>query len=279
MEAETNPVVEKEGTLGHAAEILDQASAYGFIIIDSLYLIIAGMLVIFCLHKLASVVLYPRINNKRLVKVVFGTLYVLVLLVTALVALREIGFDVSVIGQITLIGVLIGAVVVFFAVPFLPRLPFVPGHMVDINGTLGTVDAISTFHTTIRQFDGTMVFLPNAIVMASRIMNYHDTPTRRIEMSFSVKPDSDLTHTMELLVLLMSANDKVVDDPAPPAVFVTSADANSVNLSAYCWVLNGDWLGARSDLWLATVERLKNDDKVTLALPGQSVQIEQTTPS
>ena len=68
-------------------------------------------------------------------------------------------------------------------------------------------------------------------------------------------------------------------DPAPPAVFVTSADANSVNLSAYCWVLNGDWLGARSDLWLATVERLKNDHKVALALPGQSVQIEQTTPA
>ena len=76
-----------------AASIFEEVSGYGWLIVDSLYLIIAGMAIIFFLHKIASALLYPRLRNGRLVKVFFGTLYVLVLVITALVALRDLGFD------------------------------------------------------------------------------------------------------------------------------------------------------------------------------------------
>ena len=55
--------------------------------------------------------------------------------------------------------------------------------MILLNGILGTVDNISTYHTTIRKFDGTIVFIPNTAVTGGNIMNYHDIPTRRIELN------------------------------------------------------------------------------------------------
>ncbi|MEH6584208.1 MAG: mechanosensitive ion channel family protein [Halioglobus sp.] len=275
MEPSSEQVIDPAGTLEQAADILEQVSGYGFLILNALYLIIGGMLLIFVLHKLASKFLYPYVRHARLIRVIFGTLYVLVLVITALLVLRKMGFDVHVIGQIALISILIGAVVIFFLVPFLPRLPFLLGHMVEINGVVGTVDSISSFHTTIRKFDGTMVFLPNALVMASRISNFHDTPSRRIDMNFSVRSDSDLQHTKDLLVSLISEDERVLSEPSPPVVFIMNATASSVEMTAYCWVLNEHWLGARSDLWLRAMNRLRNEAQVTLAIPEQKVHLAQ----
>ena len=75
-------IVEPEQLVEQAVDMVGQISEYGFIVMDSLYLLIIGMVIIFLLHKLASVVLYPRIGNLRLVKVIIGALYVLVLTIT-----------------------------------------------------------------------------------------------------------------------------------------------------------------------------------------------------
>jgi small conductance mechanosensitive channel len=254
-------------------EIVDQVSAYGHLILGSLYLIIGGMVVIFLLHLFASKFIYPTLGNNRLIKVIFWTLYVLVLVITALLALKGIGFDVSVIGHMALVIVLIGAVIVFFMAPFLPRLPFMIGHLVEINGVLGTIDAISTFHTTLRKFDGTMVFVPNALVLASRIMNYSDTPSRRIEMKLNVNTDSDLDETKSLFIRLMNEDERVLDDPAPPAVFVMDANAAGVEMFAVCWVNNADWLSTRSDLWMKVVDAFIKDERVAMSLPQQEVYV------
>jgi len=47
------------------AEIVEQVSEYGFLIVNSLYLIIIGMFAIFIIHKLVSKFLYPYLENRR----------------------------------------------------------------------------------------------------------------------------------------------------------------------------------------------------------------------
>jgi small conductance mechanosensitive channel len=276
MATETpDEVIDPTATLEQAVDVVEQLSEYGSLLANSLYVLIIGMAIIFVLHKLASIFLYSRIKNARLMRVIFGTLYVLVFVITALLVLRSMGFEVRAVGQLALIGVLLGAVVTFFLVPFLPRLPFLLGHMVEINGALGIVDAISTYHTTIRKFDGTVVFIPNALLMASKIMNFQDTPTRRIDMKLSVTPDSDLEYTKDLVVSLLSEDDRVLEEPAPPVVFIMSANAYSVDMTAYCWVLNENWLGGRSDLWLKLMNAFGSDARISLAIPEQKIVVSE----
>ncbi len=275
MESKVTQKINVENLAENTSAALDRLSEYGSLIANCLYLIIGGMLIIFLLHKLASRLIYPYIQNKRLIKVFFGMLYILVLVITALLALDGIGVDVDGIGQLALLGVLIGAVVVFFLVPFFPRLPFKLGQMVDINGILGIVDAISTFHTTIRKLDGTVVFIPNPVVMASRIMNYDDYPTRRIEIKLSVNNNSDLEKTKALFIRLMSGDERVLSEPSPPFVAVVNATASGVDMMAYCWVKNKDWFGTRSDLWLKLVDAFLNDKSITMSLPQQEVFVIQ----
>jgi small conductance mechanosensitive channel len=191
-------------------EITEQLSEYSTLIGSSLYLILGGMLVIFLLHKLASKILYPHLKNRRLIKVIFGTFYVLILVIVVLMALRAVGFNVTLIGKISILVVLIGAVVVFFMVPFFPRLPFKIGHMIESNGVLGFVDNISTFHTTIRKLDGTMAFIPNPLVMATKILNYNDLPERRIDINLSVNTDCDLREAKALILRVINEEERVL---------------------------------------------------------------------
>ena len=124
MTAVSNDESFASDAIEETVKIFDQVSEYGSLITDSLYFIIVGILAIFILHKIASKFLYPYLNSTRLIKVAFGTLYVLILVVAVLMTLKGLGFDVKVMGKITILFVLVGAVVSFFLVPFLPRLPF-----------------------------------------------------------------------------------------------------------------------------------------------------------
>lgn len=270
--ADQLPVEEKIDEIADTTvQVFDKLGDYGSLVANSLYLIIGGMLTVYLIHRLASKFVYPHIKRKRILKVFFGTLYVLVIVVMVLLLMERVGIPVQGIAQIALLTVLIGAVVVFFLVPFLPRLPFKLGHMVDINGVFGIVSSISTVHTTIRKFDGTTVFIPNPLVLASRILNYSDTPTRRLEIMLSVNNDCDLAQARNTFVTLMSEDARVLQEPSPPWTHVVNVTAAGVDMMAYCWIRNEDWLVIRTDIWLKLVDAFNTDERISMSLPQQEI--------
>ncbi len=212
-------------------------------------------------------------KNRRLIRVVFGTIYVLILVVTMLVVVNKIGIDTSVIGKVAILAVLVAAVAIFFLVPFLPRLPFMIGQMIEVNGVMGTVDNISTLHTTIRTFDGAMVFLPNPLVLASKITNFSDIAERRIALQLTVNLDADIEKVRNRILTIMSKDERVLTDPASPVARVTTANAIGISLTAFCWTKNEDFLNTQSDLWIEVVNAFKNDEHVNMALPQQEIRI------
>lgn len=270
--AEKLPVEEQIEEIAETTVVVfDKLGNYGAQIAGSLYLIIGAMLVIFLIHRLAGKLIYPHIKNKRLIRVFFGTLYVFVLVIMALLVLDKIGVPVDGIAHLALAGVLIGSVVVFFLVPFIPSLPFFIGHIVEVNGIFGVITAIDVFRITIKQFDGTSVTIPTAAVMASTIKNFSVIPHRRIEIMLSVNNDSDIGKTRQVFVEVMGADERVVDDPSPPFTHIVNATASGVDMVAYCWVKNEDWLSTRTDLWQKLVATFNVDETISMSLPQQEV--------
>lgn len=253
-------------------DIVDRMSEYGTLIASSLYFIIIGMLIIYLIHTLISKFLSPRIKNKRIVKVSMGALYALILIVSILMVLERLGFDTGNLGKISLLSVLMVSIIVFYVLPFLPRLPFKIGHMVEINGIVGIVDSITTYHTTIRKFDGTMVFLPNPSIMVSNIMNYSDLPNRQIELSLPIGIRSNVEEIGKLLQAIIKEDKRILNDPAP-SVSVSNADEKGINLLVYCWTKNADWAGTRSSLWIEIQKELINNKQIIMSRPKQEIYI------
>ena len=251
--------------------ISDSLKEYGSLIVESLYLVIGAILVIFFMHWLAARFIYPHLKTKRFVRVLFGTLYVLVIVIVSLLILDEIGVPIEGVAELALAAVLIGSVIVFFLVPFVPKLPFLPGHMVDINGTFGVISAIDVFRITIKQFDGIITTLPTAMVLAAKIQNFSQLPQKRIEIKLSVNNHSELETTRQLLIQLLSDDERVLEDPSPPFTHVVHATAAGVEMMAYCWVKTEDFLSTRTDLWLRLVQAFNDDDRISMSLPQHEV--------
>jgi len=147
-----------------------------------------------------------------------------------------------------------------------------PGHMIETGGVTGIVDSISSFHTTLRKFDGNIVFLPNALVMASRIQNFSYTPTRRIELKLRLAAGCEPESAEQQLLAAVATDTRVLADPAP-AIYATGADASGVELVLYCWVNNADFMATQSDLWLQLVKLTRDEHEFKLAIPGQEIQL------
>ncbi|MEP1469496.1 MAG: mechanosensitive ion channel domain-containing protein [Halieaceae bacterium] len=246
--------------------ILMKLAQYGELIMTGMAVMFGGMLAIFVLYRMAASLIKPGGTYARVMKVAFGALYAMILVLTIVLAAERLGYNVSGLAGIAILLVLVGATLFFFLIPFLPRLPFVTGNMIEVRGVMGTVEAITAYQTVIRKFDGQTVFLPSAMVMASPITNYTLIPERRIELNVSVYASDDLARAKAALLELMSAQEQVLSDPEP-SVFITGIDDGVASLVAYCWVENANWFGTRDALWAAIATTFSNEAGVSLALP------------
>ena len=140
--------------------IVTQLASYGGLITSVILVMLGGMLAVFLLYKLLNSLIKPGGTYARVMAVFLGAVYVLILLVTVLVAAQKIGLPVQGLGGIAILMVVVGAVIVFFLLPFLPRLPFVTGDMVQIKGDIGVVEAMTAYQVVLRTFDGQTVFIP-----------------------------------------------------------------------------------------------------------------------
>jgi small conductance mechanosensitive channel len=161
---------------------------------------------------------------------------------------------------------------IFFVAPLLPTLPFKIGHMVEIEGVLGTVVSVMPVFTHVQTFDGKTVFIPNTTVWSKKIVNYHSTPTRRVELQLKVSADHDLADARAVLAEIMRSDERVLDDPAP-STRINSAEAEGVHMVGLCWVNNADFLGARSDMYDKLVSAAQSDAGISLALDRQRVEL------
>lgn len=270
--ADSLPIEEKIDEIADTtSKVFNSLREYGSLIIESLYIVIGAILVIYIIHWLAAKLIYPHLKTKRFVRVLFGTLYVLVIVIVSLLILEDIGVPTEGLAELSLAVVLIGSVVVFFLVPFVPRLPFFIGHIVDINGTFGVVSAIDVFRITIKQFDGIIATFPTTMVLAAKIKNYSQMPEKRIEIKLSVNNDSELETAREVVILVLSGDERVLEEPSPPFTHVMNATAAGVEIMAYCWVKTEDFLSTRTDLWLKLVQAFNDNDRISMSLPQQEV--------
>jgi len=160
----------------------------------------------------------------------------------ALVALQQIGFDVT--AFLTGLGIL--GFTVGFALQDISRnlvaglllllmQPFDIGDAVEVQGYAGVVEDVDLRATALRTWDGRLVLIPNADVFTTVLVNFTKTPKRRVEVQVGVAYDSDLDKVEQVALDAVRGLPGVVDDPAPFVIFHTFGES-SIDLTVYFWV-------------------------------------------
>jgi small conductance mechanosensitive channel len=257
-------------SLPQLTDTLTHLNKFGAVIIGSLYFVLIAVVLIYFLNKFVVKVLLPRLSNKRYALVAIFTLYALVLVTASLLVLNRMGFDITLIARISFLIVIVASALIAVIAPYLPELPFKLGDLVELGGIRGNIVSITPVFTRMQTLNGKTVFIPTATVWTKNIVNYHFTPTRRVELSLVVSADHSLDDARAVLLDIMGSEPRVQDEPAPK-VRVNAASAEGVDVVGMCWVKNDDFLDTRGDLYQKVVEATQSSSGLSLALERQQV--------
>lgn len=112
--------------------------------------------------------------------------------------------------------------------------PIKIGDLIEAQGELGVVKEIEIFTTKLLTPTNKEVIIPNGALSNGNIVNYSTEGKLRVDLTFGVGYDSDIKHTKEVLMKVLTSNPKVLQDPAP-SVNVSELADSSINFAVRPW--------------------------------------------
>ncbi len=125
--------------------------------------------------------------------------------------------------------------------------PFVTGDIIEFDGTVGTVRAISILYTKLDTFDGRTAFIPNGKVSDAKLINYTESPLRRIDLTFSISYGEDFKRAQAVICEVIN-NEPLAQSIPAPIVRMGRHGESTTDIDALVWVKNSDYISARYNL-------------------------------
>ncbi|MEZ4381184.1 MAG: mechanosensitive ion channel family protein [Nannocystaceae bacterium] len=195
-----------------------------------------------------------------------------VVILSALGAMRELGFDLGVLlGAAGILTVAIGFASQTSASNLISGLflifeqPFVVGDIIEVGGVTGEVLSVDLLSVKLRTFDNLFVRVPSETLIKATMTNYSRFPVRRFDMLISVARGEDMKRVQELLKATAAAQPLVLIDP-PPNVFFQGFGESSTELKLVAWAARETFFEMRNTLQPA-IKAALDEAGVRLALP------------
>ena len=147
--------------------------------------------------------------------------------------------------------------------------PFKQGDYLAFGGYEGTVKRIEVLYTILATFDNKQVIVPNSKITGDVVVNFSSNGTRRLDLSYGVSYQADLSKAKSVLSRLAAQDSRVLDEPAP-VVAVGELKDSSVTLVMKLWCKQEDYW----DLYYAMQEAVKQAlDQNGIEIPYPQLQV------
>ena len=113
--------------------------------------------------------------------------------------------------------------------------PFRIDDVVQINSYTGVVQKVTTRATTLVDFDGNHIQIPNAVIYKGTIKNLTANPKMRGQFTLGIGYDADCQQAQRLALELIGEHPNVLKEPEP-LVLVDELGSATVNLKVYFWI-------------------------------------------
>ncbi len=201
---------------------------------------------------------------------------VVVLTVTVLWALRELGLDMGVLlGAAGILTVAIGfasqtsASNLISGVFLMGERPFQVGDLIQVGTTTGTVLSIDFLSVKLRTFDNRMVRIPNETMLKTEVVNLTRFPIRRVDLRFGVAYREDLERVRKILFQLAADEPLCLDEPKPLFLF-EGYGASSLDFQFSIWASQENFWELRTRMWLE-IKRAFDEQDVEIPFPHLSL--------
>lgn len=150
-------------------------------------------------------------------------------------------FAVAIISGTGLAGLIVGFAFKDIAENFISSLlisiqkPFRIGDLLTIDTHKGVVNQVTSRATTLVDFDGNHIQIPNSIVYKSVVKNFTANPKMRIDVHFGIGYDASVNEVQAIIRDQLKRHSAVLSDPEPQVVIATLG-SSTINIDVYFWV-------------------------------------------
>lgn len=265
-------------------ELLDTVTNWlsenGLSIVGAILILLVGRILAGVFKKLLQKVLHRSNLDQTIVSFLGNLFYGLLITLIVLMALGQIGVEttsfVAIVGAAGLaVGIALKDSLSNFAagVMLLINKPFTIGDYIEAGGTSGSVNEIRLFATKLKTPDNRVVYVPNSSVIGGNITNYTAEATRRVDMEFGIGYSDDIDKAKDIILKLLSNDERVLKDPAPQIV-VGSLGDSSVNIKVRPWTKKEDYWGFYFDM-TENVKKKFDEEGVSIPFPQRDVHLFQ----
>ena len=207
----------------------------------SLLLLLLCLIVIRILTRIVGRLLtHPRIDS-RMRRYLLAALKVLLYIITVLIVADTLGIPMtSLLALFSVLGLAVSLAVqdilsnVAGGLVILFSKPFQIGDYIETDQCAGTVVSIDLIHTKLDTFNGQRVMMPNSALSSSKITNFTQLGTRRIDHAITASYDDAIPAVRSACLLAVERTEHVRSDPAP-AVVVTAYGESAIEYHVRCW--------------------------------------------
>ena len=168
----------------------------------------------------------------------------------------------------------------FFAgVLILWRFPFDKGDFIECGDIEGKVEDITIRMSKIRQVDGELVVVPNAMLFKQPVHVLTNRKTRRVTVICGVAYDEDVDEAREIIRRSVSQC-KTVDQGKPIEIFAQEFAASSINFEVTWWTGSTplDVRESRDEV-VSCVKRALDDAGIEIPFPYRTLTFKEPVPT
>lgn len=255
------------------------ASTAAYRVVPFLFILIIGFLAIRIIMVIVNRALKRSHLEKAAHSLIRSLIRTVLFLVVGLMAASSLGFDVT--GIIALASVLSLAVSlsvqdlltnIIGGFVLLYTKPFASGDFVEIGSQAGTVREIGMTYTKLTTPDNKVINIPNRTVVASEVVNYTVTGTRRVEVKIAASYDNS---SEEVIAALLEAGqvDGVRNTPAPFAAVAAYGD-HAITYTLRVWCTTEDYWNVNYAINL-NVRKVFENYGIGMTYPHLNVHIDK----
>jgi len=230
--------------------MLNDLNTYYLAVIEKLPQIGIGLLILIAFYFIAGpasrMLVKPLTyaHSSMLIKVVIQRVINLIIILFGFyLFLKMVGlsaFAVAILSGTGVVGLIIGFAFKDIAENFMSSLllsiqkPFRLGDVIEVSGNIGVAKQVTARATTLVDFDGNHIQIPNSVVYKNIIRNFTANPNSRGSFVIGIGYDADASEAQKIGLSLLHDLDAILDDPEPQ-ILVDGLASATLNLRVYYW--------------------------------------------
>jgi small conductance mechanosensitive channel len=248
---------------------------YSFQILGAIIILLIGMYVAKKVSNLVEKLCSKKDLDVTLTKFLAATVKIIVIAMTAVIALGKVGISVTpflaAIGAVSLgAGLAVQGLLSNYGAGFniILTRPFVVGDTISVQGVTGQVKEVHLAYTVLSNEDETEITIPNKHIVGEIIHNSFENTLA--ELSIGISYDEDPDKSISLIREVLAKTEAVSKEKAPQ-VGIESFGDSSVNLGIRAWLPTQEYYQRLFQLNQAIYKSLK-ENNVDIPFPQREIR-------